>query len=401
METIGIALRQAPAASPGSRLFRILRAQNPFYLLSALCMLAGCWLLAGSVTGAEHAARLARVWTLSGLLNLYELLLVGLGVFLIRRGFERDGRMLLLLEMAFLADATNLHAEGWALGLGTGLAMSSAALALGATKAFIVVRGLGLRPSARALAAFAAAMIALLGAPGLLALMNRTGMTMELPIHGVWWLLSAAALAVFLLLRGQGAGQPALARLLGRALAGALLGSLLVHTVAASWVHAAGFRLSHLAPLMAALAVIALRMEPGRLFGQRGLKALRAGLAGAALLFGAAFPEALAADLPGLDGVTFSPLRGVLLALAAACLWDFLARRGWLRAAAAGLFFLAACAGHSVASDLETWLWLAGKVLPRTAGQWGAAALAAAFVLLAVGAARSLGRGKVPGGRER
>ncbi|HOX05819.1 MAG TPA: hypothetical protein PK280_05415 [Planctomycetota bacterium] len=401
MTTLSIPHRETFAENPPAWLLRSLRAHNPFYLLSALCMLAGCWLLAGSVTGAEHGARLARAWTLFGLLNIYEFMLVGLAVYLgRRRGLERDAKTLLVLEMLFLADATNLCAESWSLGQQAGLAMTAAALVLGAAKAAIVIRGLGLRPTQRALAGLVAAGVLLLWVPALLATLNRSGADMDLAIHGGWWLVSAAALATFFLMRGQGAGRTALEVSLGRAAGGILLGSLAVHALAASWVYAADFTLSHLAPLCVALTVISWRASPGSFLGPKGLAWLRAGLPVAAVVLGAASPEHLIVHFTGAAGLSFSPLRAVLLALSAACLWDFLTRRRWFRAAAALVLFLLACGGESLPAIVRTGLWLAGKVIPRTAGQWGAAALVAAFLLLAAGAGLSLRRKRPPEAEE-
>jgi hypothetical protein len=398
-----LAIARSESACPGlsPALLRFLRLQNPFYLLSAFCMLAGCWLLAGSVTGAEYGARLTRVWTLAGLLNLYEFMLIGLAVYLVRRrGLERDGGVLLLIEMVFLADATNLCSESWSLGVTNGLLMNGAALALAVAKAAIVIRGLRLRPSPRAVLGLAVAVLVLLGAPGVLAALNRTGMSMELPIHGQWWLVSIATLAVFFLLRGQGAGRESFETALGRNVAFLLLGSFLIHTIAASWVYAAGFHASHLAPFLAVLTVISWRMAPGQLLSPKNLALARAGLPLAAAIFGAFFPSCLAADLPWLSGIAFSPLRGVMVALSVAYLWDFLARNGRRRVVAAATLFLLACSGHSVTVMVRTWLWFGSRIVPRTVGQWGAVALAAAFLLLAAGAGLSLARGEGAGGED-
>jgi hypothetical protein len=62
---------------------------------------------------------------------------------------------------------------------------------------------------------------------------------------------------------------------------------------------------------------------------------------------------------------------------------------------------LAASAGHSLPAIGRTWLWLAGKLLPRSAAQWGVVALVAAFLLLAAGAALSMARGKPEEGEGR
>lgn len=86
--------------------------QNPFYLLSALCMLGGCYGLNSGL-----GVRTGELWKLLGLiaaLNAYEAILIGLGLYLIkRRRIVRDGRTLLLLESAFLADvAFSMRRQG-------------------------------------------------------------------------------------------------------------------------------------------------------------------------------------------------------------------------------------------------------------------------------------------------
>ena len=77
---------------------------NPLYLLSALSMLLGYYLLVQGV-----GARAGEIGKMVGLLvtvNIYELLLIGLGLFLfLRRGLRRDARLLLILQSLFLADA--------------------------------------------------------------------------------------------------------------------------------------------------------------------------------------------------------------------------------------------------------------------------------------------------------
>ncbi|MDB5298200.1 MAG: hypothetical protein JWO31_4183, partial [Phycisphaerales bacterium] len=102
---------------------------NPFYLLSALCMIAGCYTLNA---GLElRSGEVGRVLMLVGTLAAYELMLVGLGLFLIRgRGLVRDGRTLLLLQAVFLADLTFLNAETVTADLRVGLAVNAALLVL-------------------------------------------------------------------------------------------------------------------------------------------------------------------------------------------------------------------------------------------------------------------------------
>jgi len=71
-------------------------------------MIAGCYALNDGLD--LRAGEAGRALVLVGTINLYELLLIGLGVFLIRsRNIVRDGRTLLLLQAVFLADLTFLN----------------------------------------------------------------------------------------------------------------------------------------------------------------------------------------------------------------------------------------------------------------------------------------------------
>src|SRR5580765_4984854 len=84
--------------------------RNPFYLLSAVCMLFGCVALTNS--SSWTSIRLNRLLILTATLNFYEVLLIGLAVFLIvHRKLRRDGMILLILEAFFLVDVTFLNSE--------------------------------------------------------------------------------------------------------------------------------------------------------------------------------------------------------------------------------------------------------------------------------------------------
>src|SRR5689334_18863840 len=96
--------------NPSSRpsLWRFVVDRNPFYLLSAACMLFGCIALTNSSSWSP--IKLQRLLILTATLNFYELLLIGLALFLIvRRGLWRDGAILLILEAFFLVDVTFLN----------------------------------------------------------------------------------------------------------------------------------------------------------------------------------------------------------------------------------------------------------------------------------------------------
>ena len=101
----------AAVASRRRRSFlQYLSDNNPFYLLSAASMLLACLLLSNTTTWSPIAAR--KLVMLIVTLNLYELLIVALGLFLIvKRDHARDGLKLLCVEAVFLADVRFLNSE--------------------------------------------------------------------------------------------------------------------------------------------------------------------------------------------------------------------------------------------------------------------------------------------------
>jgi hypothetical protein len=87
-----------------------LQRHNPFYFLSAACMLAGCLAITNSLSWVSIP--MPRLLVLIVTLNLYEAAVIALAAYLIRvRNLVRDGVMLLILEGFFLIDVTFLNAE--------------------------------------------------------------------------------------------------------------------------------------------------------------------------------------------------------------------------------------------------------------------------------------------------
>jgi hypothetical protein len=85
-------------------LFRALADHNPFYLLSALFMLGGCYTLSRSL--ALGPGRTGSLLVLIGTLNVYEVLVIGLAILLMPRGGRRDARILLFVEAVILLRST-------------------------------------------------------------------------------------------------------------------------------------------------------------------------------------------------------------------------------------------------------------------------------------------------------
>ena len=116
---------------------------NPCYLLSGLFMLIGCWLLNFALY--TNAGDIRKLILLLLVVNVYELLLITLGLVLIKRFiFRNDGRILLGLEALFLIDITFTSGVLSTIDLHVGLLINLAVLVLAALKVFLILRGLNL-----------------------------------------------------------------------------------------------------------------------------------------------------------------------------------------------------------------------------------------------------------------
>src|SRR5690242_11760555 len=125
-----------------SAAYRLLVEYNPFYLISAMCMLFGIFALNDSLDWSPISRR--NLLTLIVTLNVYEALLVGLAVFLLRQGVLRDAMWLLLLEAFFLADVGFLNMEIFAVAWKIGLTVNLIVIALTVLKVAILMRASGL-----------------------------------------------------------------------------------------------------------------------------------------------------------------------------------------------------------------------------------------------------------------
>ena len=126
-------------------------------------------------------------------LNAYELLLVGLGLFLIvRRGVRRDGLFLLLIEALFLVDMAFLNAEVYSVRPVLGVVVNAVVFALAVGKLVAIFRVLRF-PLNDGLLAFTLGQIAvLLAMPGVFAeAAGRDGRLSPWMMYGAWWVVGA------------------------------------------------------------------------------------------------------------------------------------------------------------------------------------------------------------------
>ena len=383
-------------------LLRLVAEGSPLYLLSALSMLAGCYTLSHAL--ALQPGQTGKLLVLLAALGAYEALVVGLGLFLIvRRRLERDGRMLLLLEVLFLVDATLLGGETFAADFRTGVLVSAALLVLALVKVIVIVRVLDPATVVSALAPTLLPFSLIYLTPGAYARLQELHLFGPRTVYGFWWLAAAAVVVQAMLARQAAKNVDPAAGPFRRALAIALPASVAAHLLAATWVHDLEFHVAYLGPIVLALGVARILLDvswPG--------PSWRLALPAAAALLSINADADL--TLSGPSAIPVSPLRLVLLAAGFAYLEGYRLHRGRGFAWGAGLCVLAAASGHTVAAMASTvgWLWRAvtsggRKVFPRTAEAWGVVAVVMAFVLLGLGAAASLvsGQGRQPAPRGR
>jgi len=381
-------------------LLRLLAEGSPLYLLSALSMLAGCYTLSHAL--ALQPGQTGKLLVLLAALGAYEALVVALGLFLIvRRGLERDGRMLLLLEVLFLVDATLLGGETFAADFRTGVAVSAALLVLALVKVIVIVRVVDRGTVVSALAPTLLPFSLIYLTPGAYVRLQELHLFGPRTVYAFWWLAALAVVMQAMLARQASEKVDPAAGAFRRALAIALPASLTVHLLAATWVQDLEFHFAYLGPMVLALGVARILLDvawPGPRW--------RLALPAAAVLLSINADADLM--LSGPWAMPVSPLRLALLAAGFAYLEGYRLHRGRGFAWGAGVCLLAAASGHTVAAMAARvgWLWRAvtsggRRIFPRTAEAWGVVAVVMAFVLLALGAAASLVSGPGSAARAR
>jgi hypothetical protein len=384
---------------------RAVARHNPFYLLSAFSMLLGCWILSRALAlEPGHAGKLV---VLIGVLNLYEAMLIGLALFLIvRRGLVRDGRMLLWVESVFLVDATFLGSELYASDLRLGGLLALGLFLLAGLKVAAIVRGLGVRFDPAVWIGLVPVGV-LLAIPGVLAALAQAHLLSLPVVYVLWWLVALLVIAQAVVERERPAGAATsspeeAAAALRRALGVLPCASLAIHLIGAGWVQGVRFDVSLLGPVFLALGLRSLLRDVASAPGRGSL-----GWPAAAILVSIGAPQGLV--VVGLSGFPLSRLRVMLVAAALAYLLALRIHKTPVFAWGAGLCLLGAGAGHTVGAMASTFTSLArtvfswsGRLVPRTAGQWGAFTVGLSFVLLALGARKSLLRpdSPEPNGRE-
>jgi hypothetical protein len=198
----------APVPNP---IVKFLSDYNPFYLLSACCMLFGVFAMNDSLDWSPIS--MGKLLTMIVTLNVYEAMLIGLATFLLRRGIRRDAMILLIIEAFFLADVGFLNMEVFARNPWVGLVVNTLVLAAAAVKVLLVFRAAGVSLVDGKFAFVVIQLGVLFAVPGMFSIV-AAGRDQHLPMFAIyagWWLAGAmrcwSALATFF-----GAGSTAARR---------------------------------------------------------------------------------------------------------------------------------------------------------------------------------------------
>jgi hypothetical protein len=401
------------------RFLHLIREHNPFYLLSAASMLGGCLLMTNSLSW--NPIGLTKLLVLLGTLNLYEILLLALGLLLIRLNGnalrKRDAAQLLVLAFVFLCDAAFLVSEVVSTRLALGSVLSVILFLAALAKIALVLRLTRLRVTRSELAVSASLLAILFALPCALKSIGDYWVTGG-HLYLAWWLAAGLYLLHDVVSRRSPAPATDDRRLLPPAILLVFIPflSLLTHIGILHYVYDRPFTAAHATPALLILALVLFRLPMPKTKEWIQAKAtLQATLLLSALLLSMVGRHDLLSHIPVAH--LLSPW---ILGLAATYLLTFYLYkpRLLLPASIAGtLATLAYTLGPS-RSDLATagtslwinlirgsaalWQLLAQlasalwNLIPSTPTQWGVTAVTTSFLLLGIGAIISLKHRRPP-----
>ena len=369
--------------------------RNPFFLISAACMLWGCLSLTNS--SSWNSVPLPRLLLLIGTLNVYEGALIAVALLLIGRGLLRDGKILLILEAFFLVDVAFLSAEVVTANLRVGMTVNTILLVLAAVKLLAirpVMRGALTTPR---LLFVLTQMLALLALPCYFRRVDD-GSLSPLLFYGAWWvvgLMPAAGLLIRRLFKDQPA--PPL-----RGMAGLFVClpwvAMIAHLGILHYAYSVQYLPAMAAPVLLGLTLALSRLPLAPVSKNVNASSLKWMLPVAAVLVSMGRPKELDVYL-FRSSTAINTLMLTLAATYFTVIYCYLWRHafslvlGGVSAGAALVFGPSVAQIEAVVS--HGWNRIVDAtnfVMPKNVIQWGMVSVAASFFFLMIGAAISLKR---------
>lgn len=373
---------------------RTLLQHNPFYLLSAGLMLGGCLALTNSLSWSP--IRLQRLLLLVSALQLYECLLIALGLFLlVRRRLRHDGGTLIAVAAFFMADVTFLSGEIANAHPGIGVVVNLILISVLLAKLALIYSCLSL-PVAGRMFGVTFVIFAMLFSIAVLFkhLDSRWGRLPAWVLYAAWWVVAMLPIALTTIRLGRDRSPPAnwgFAWLLVLV----PLVSLIAHVSTSNFVLNVRWYNANLAPVFLGLAVALARADARVASLELRLRAqILLPIVAMILASTGGQPHSLVFDL---GGVTFSQLRLTAMGSVLVLVHAFARFRLVAFAVLATLALTAGMLGanwdvirhNSRLLLVLTVQWL-DAMRPKTAAQWGVVAMVGAFCSLGVGAMISL-----------
>lgn len=373
--------------------------RNPFYLLSGLCMLFGCFAI--SIAIHQEPERVRPLLALIGILNVYELLILGLGLYLAcRRGLARDAGVLLVLAVVLMFDVPFLYNELLTESVVAGVPVSAGAFVLAPLKIALLVWLLPLSLSGRAWLLIVLNLLIVLALPGVLRTLFLAEQLHAPSLYAIWWGVGAliALHAIEPMHRPQASGGSDALRMLGQVLRHALLSvpliAVIAHVAAGHFIYERALTAPMLAPPLLGLGVYVIHQLPAGA-SRRGRRQMVTLLGIAAVYMSTFNAPALMHEFTWPMTWTGSPMRLTLLAAALVWLHVGWSMRDWWVGMLAGVAPLIALLGHTpraVMDRIDSMAQAMREWAPNSLMDWGIVGVIAAFVLLCIGAAVSLRR---------
>lgn len=377
--------------------------RNPLFLMSGVCMFAGCFAISRAIhADPDNPKALAMLLGLLAVLNLYELMVIALGLVLSRsRALVRDARHLLGLALLLMIDVGFVYHESATASLLAGVVIGAVATALGLVKAVAITRGVGVRLSMPAMSLVGLDLGAVFFLPVIMRWIAGDGFVSPGAMLGVF---SAAGLLIAMhavpgvwvrSVRSAGTDLHQLQRLARGAVLVLPVASAVAHVAVGPWVYGTGYTAAYMSPLLLGLAVVVGRQLALLGAAQAATRSALV-LACAAVASTLRVPDTLVGMFDGPVDVYISPLRGALLVSAGVVLWlAFRDRRISLHGVSVSAAGLAALGhtpwvmlvrlGRGLAAVWEGVL----AVVPQSQLEWGVLGVGGAFTLLIGGAALS------------